>query len=88
LKDWKGTGGVNFRAYVNKLRSRIPDYGLDQELGICIGSKICLSPIKQISSRMKIVGAQWKAENVPQYLKLRCAYLNGAIAPGVASLVA
>jgi hypothetical protein len=29
---------------------------------------------------MKIVGAQWKAENVPQYLKLRCAYLNGDIA--------
>jgi hypothetical protein len=26
------------------------------------------------------VGAQWKAENVPQYLKLRCAYLNGDIA--------
>ncbi len=35
--------------------------------------------IKQISSRMKIVGAQWKAENVPQYLRLRCAYLNVAI---------
>jgi hypothetical protein len=29
---------------------------------------------------MKIVGAQWKAENVPQYLRLRCAYLNGKIA--------
>jgi hypothetical protein len=38
----------------------------------------------------KIVGAQGQAENAPQYLKLRCAYLNGAIAiaPGVASLVA
>ncbi|ARI82456.1 hypothetical protein BH695_3177 [Microcystis aeruginosa PCC 7806SL] len=38
------------------------------------------SKIKQIGARMKIVGAQWKAENVPQYLKLRCAYLNGYIA--------
>jgi hypothetical protein len=37
---------------------------------------------------MKIVGAQWKVENLPKYLKLRCAYLNGAIAPGAASLTA
>ncbi|MBD2602864.1 ISKra4 family transposase, partial [Microcystis viridis FACHB-1342] len=48
--------------------------------GICIGSGSVESKIKQIGARMKIVGAQWKAENVPQYLKLRCAYLNGDIA--------
>jgi len=70
---------VNFRAYLNKHRARIPDYGLYQELGICIGSGSVESTIKRIGLRMKISGAQWKAENVPQYLKLRCAYLNEAI---------
>lgn len=79
LKDFQGTAVVNFRAYVNKHRSRIPDYGLSRELGICIGSGSVESTIKQISSRIKIVGAQWKAENVPQYLKLRCTYLNGGL---------
>jgi hypothetical protein len=71
---------VNFRAYVNKHRARIPDYGLYQELGICIGSGSVESTIKRIGLRMKISGAQWKAQNVPQYLKLRCAYLNQEIA--------
>jgi hypothetical protein len=71
---------VNFRAYVNKHRARIPDYSLYQELGICIGSGSVESTIKRIGLRMKISGAQWKAEKVPQYLKLRCAYLNDAIA--------
>jgi hypothetical protein len=33
--------------------------------------------IKQIGSRIKIIGAQWNVKNVPQILKLRCAYLNG-----------
>jgi len=70
---------VNFRTYVNKHRSRMPDYSLYQELGICIGSGSVESTIKRIGLRIKISGAQWKAENVPQYLKLRCAYLNQAI---------
>jgi len=57
----------------------MPDYSLYQELGICIGSGSVESTIKRIGLRIKISGAQWKAENVPQYLKLRCAYLNEAI---------
>ena len=32
--------------------------------------------IKQIGSRIKIIGAQWNLHNVPQILKLRAAYLN------------
>jgi hypothetical protein len=80
LDTFKGVEAINFRTYVNKHRSRIPDYGLYKELGICIGSGSVESLIKQIGARMKIVGAQWKAENVPQYLRLRCAYLNGKIA--------
>ncbi len=28
---------------------------------------------------MKIIGAQWNSNNVPQMLKLRCAYLNSDI---------
>lgn len=70
----------NFSAYLNKHRQRIPNYKLYQELGICIGSGAVESTIKRIGLRMKISGAQWKSENVPQYLKLRCAYLNQEIA--------
>ncbi|MDJ0607079.1 MAG: ISKra4 family transposase, partial [Microcystis sp. M53602_WE12] len=44
------------------------------------GSGSVESKIKQLGARMKIVGAHWQAENVHQYLKLRCAYLNGDIA--------
>ncbi|MBU6230238.1 MAG: ISKra4 family transposase, partial [Cyanobacteria bacterium REEB459] len=35
------------------------------------------STIKQIGRRVKISGAQWKEDNVPQVLRQRCAYLNG-----------
>jgi hypothetical protein len=28
---------------------------------------------------LKISGAQWNERNVPQVLKLRCAYLNGTL---------
>jgi len=66
----------NFQNYLYKHRSRIPDYQLYQELGICIGSGSVESWIKQIGSRVKIVGAQWNSTNVSQILKLRCAYLN------------
>ena len=34
------------------------------------------STIKQISRRIKISGAQWKRDNLPQVLKHSCAYLN------------
>ena len=69
----------NFQNYLCKHRSRIPDYQLYQELGICIGSGSVESWIKQIASRVKIIGAQWNPKNVSQMLKLRCAYLNKAI---------
>ena len=56
------------------------DVKLYQESGICIGSGAVESTIKRLSARVKISGAQWKVENVPQLLKLRCAYVNQAIA--------
>ncbi len=83
LAEFKGSQNkavVNFQNYVQKHRQRIPDYGLYQDLGICIGSGSVESKIKQIGARIKITGAQWKAENVSQILNLRCAYLNQAIA--------
>ncbi|CCI01473.1 conserved hypothetical protein [Microcystis aeruginosa PCC 9443] len=70
----------NFKDYLDKHRSRIPDYKLYQESGICIGSGAVESTIKRLGARVKISGAQWKVENVPQLLRLRCAYLNQAIA--------
>jgi len=71
---------INFQRYVNKHQSRISDYSLYHSLGICIGSGSVESTIKRIGARIKIVGAQYSEKNVPQYLKLRCAYLNGSIA--------
>lgn len=70
----------NFQNYIRKHSSRIPDYQLYQQLGICIGSGSVESWIKQLGSRIKIIGAQWNQKNVSQMLKLRCAYLNGDIA--------
>lgn len=79
FEGWEKKEVKNFRAYLNKHRSRIPNYQSYQELGISIGSGAVESTIKRIGLRLKISGAQWKAENVPQYLKLRCAYLNQAL---------
>ncbi len=75
----------NFQNYLRKHSSRIPDYQLYQELGICIGSGSVESWIKQIGSRIKIIGAQWNQKNVPQILKLRCAYLNNDITLGISA---
>ncbi len=90
----------NFQNYLRKHRSRIPDYQLDRQLNICIGegssgevsSPACEprsgsveSWIKQIGSRIKIIGGQWNRNNVPQILKLRCAYLNGDINLGISA---
>ncbi len=75
----------NFQEYLRKHQGRIPDYQLYQELGICIGSGSVESWIKQIGARIKIIGAQWERKNVPQMLKLRCAYLNGDIALGISA---
>ena len=74
--DLKKKQARNFQNYLRKHRFRIPDYQLYQESGICIGSGSVESWIKQIGSRVKIVGAQWNRENVSQILRLRCAYLN------------
>ena len=70
----------NFCAYLEKHRHRIINYYYFQSEQICsIGSGAIESTIKQIDRRTKISGAQWKAENVPQVLAHRCAYLNGLI---------
>jgi len=70
----------NFCQYLRKHRHRIVNYEYYQQEEICsIGSGAVESAIKQISSRVKISGAQWKEENVPQVLAHRCAYLNGLI---------
>lgn len=56
------------------------DHGSNyQELqfhGITIGYGSVESTIKQIGRRIKISGAQWNRQNLPQVLKHRCAYLN------------
>lgn len=77
FKELNKKTAKNFQNYLRKHQPRIPDYQLYQELGICIGSGSVESWIKQIGSRIKIIGAQWNPQNVPQMLKLRCAYLNG-----------
>jgi hypothetical protein len=70
----------NFCEYLNKHRHRIINYDYYQAEQICsIGSGSIESTIKQIDCRIKISGAQWKSENVPQVLAHRCAYLNGLI---------
>ncbi len=81
----KNKKAQNFQEYLRKHQGRIPDYQLYQELGICIGSGSVESWIKQIGARIKIIGAQWERNNVPQMLKLRCAYLNGDIALGISA---
>jgi len=68
-----------FQKYLRKHQSRIPDYQNYQQQGIDIGSGAVESLIKQMGARIKIVGAQWNEKNVPQILRLRCAYLNNHI---------
>ena len=67
-----------FMAYLQKHRHRIINYDYYWWMGKTIGSGEIESGIKQIAARVKLTGAQWKEENVPQVLKHRCAYLNGA----------
>ncbi|MBF2085599.1 MAG: hypothetical protein IGS16_13450 [Thermoleptolyngbya sp. C42_A2020_037] len=50
---------------------------LYQAEGVSIGSGAIESTVKQLGRRIKISGAQWDKDNVPQVLKQRCAYLNG-----------
>ena len=71
----------NFRAYLNKHCNRIVNYKYFQAENLSsIGSGAVESAVKQIDRRMKISGAQWKLENLPQMLKLRTCYLNGLFA--------
>ncbi|MBO1351393.1 MAG: hypothetical protein EBE86_030330 [Hormoscilla sp. GUM202] len=60
-------------------QTRIIDYQAWQAAGNSIGSGRVESLVKQIGLRVKLPGAQWRAENVPKVLKHRCAYLNGAL---------
>ena len=70
-----------FGDYLNKHRQRIVNYEYYQAEQLCsIGSGAVESAIKQIDLRLKLVGAQWKLDNVNQMLQLRCAYLNGQLA--------
>jgi len=66
-----------FVAYLQKHQHRIVNYEYYQWEGISIGSGAIESGVKQIAARVKLPGTQWKAENVPQVLRHRCAYLNG-----------
>ena len=69
-----------FCNYLSKHSHRIVDYHHYYSNQICsIGSGAVESTIKQIDRRIKISGAQWKQENVPQVLAHRCAYLNDSI---------
>jgi len=71
----------NFCTYLEKHRHRIVNYAYYQAEGICsIGSGAVESLIKQIDRRVQISGAQWNAENVPQVLAHRAAYLNELLA--------
>lgn len=71
--------GKNLKKYLETHRHRIVNYEYYQQEGISIGSGAVESSIKQIGRRIKISGAQWKKENVPQVLRHRCAYLNGML---------
>ena len=65
-----------FRNYLAEHRERLPNYDYYQREGIPIGSGSVESLVKQIDQRLKITGASWKPERVPQMLALRCAYIN------------
>ena len=76
----KKKAAYNFCTYLRNHRDRIVDYEHFQTKGICaIASGAVESTVKQIDRRLKISGAQWKVENVPQVLKHRCAYLNNSL---------
>jgi hypothetical protein len=77
FQDCQNDRVTTFSAYLNKHRSRIVNYDYYQAEGISIGSGAIESTVKQIGRRMKLSGAQWKKDNVPQVLRQRSAYLNG-----------
>lgn len=78
--DLKSRQAHNFCKYLTKHRHRIVNYDDYQSEGICpVGSGAVESAIKQIDRRIQISGAQWNAENVPQVLAQRTAYINGIL---------
>ena len=78
--EWSHPQVANFIAYLRKHQSRIPDYWYFQTEQISsIGSGAIESTVKQIGRRVKISGAQWNKQNVPQVLFHRTAYLNGML---------
>lgn len=79
LSDWHHERVDRFVDYLTKHRRRIINYDYYQREGISIGSGAIESTVKQIGRRIKISGAQWKKQNVPQVLQHRCAYLNGQL---------
>ncbi len=81
LRKTKYVGVTNFINYLRKHRHRLINYMYFQaEQLSSVGSGAVESAVKQIDKRMQIVGAQWKYENLPSMLQLRCAYLNGQLA--------
>jgi len=80
LADWDVPQVKNFLDYLERHRSRIPDYQAMQSQKITIGSGSVEATIKQIGRRIKISGAGWNGDNLAQVLKHRCAYLNLALA--------
>lgn len=81
LNQSQPVGGHQFSNYLKKHSSRIVNYHYLSWQKICsIGSGAVESSVKQIGQRVKLTGAQWKKENVPKILQLRCAYLNGQLA--------
>jgi len=82
LNKCKYVGATQFINYLRKHRHRLVNYMYFQaEQLSSIGSGAVESAVKQIDKRLKIVGAQWKYENIPSILSLRCSYLNGFLAP-------
>lgn len=77
LNGWHDEQAKTFIGYLTHHCSRIVNYAYFQAEGISIGSGTIESTVKQIGARIKLSGAQWKSENVPQVLLHRCAYLNG-----------
>ena len=79
FKGWQNEQVDNFIAYLTKHRHRIVNYSYYHAEGISIGSGTIEATVKQIGARVKLTGAQWKADHVPQVLLHRCAYLNGQL---------
>ncbi len=76
FEDWEHERVDRLKGYVEKHQHRIVNYGYYQAEKIPIGSGQVESTVGR-GARVKLSGAQWKEENVPQVLRHRCACLNG-----------